>query len=49
MQQNLAIWDFELTDEEMEKITAKNIGHSEIVDHCSPAFVEAFNKMAIHV
>lgn len=48
MQQNLDIWDFKLTDEEMEKIASKDLGHSEIVDHSSPAFVETLNKMSIH-
>lgn len=48
MQQNLDIWDFSLTDEEMAKISAKDLGHSEIVDHSDPAFVEALNTMNIH-
>ena len=40
MQQNIDIWDFELTDEEMTKIAAKDLGHSEIVNHDDPAFVK---------
>lgn len=40
MQENLAIWDFSLTDEEMAVIASKDIGHSEIVDHSSPDFVK---------
>lgn len=48
MQQNLDIWDFSLTDEEMAKVAAKDLGHSEIVDHSDPAFVEALNTMNIH-
>lgn len=40
MEQNIDIWDFTLTDEEMEKIAAKDLGHSEIVDHADPAFVK---------
>ena len=30
----------ELTDEEMAKVAAKDLGHSEIVNHDSPEFVK---------
>ena len=40
MQQNIDIWDFELTDEEMAKVASKDLGHSEIVNHDDPAFVK---------
>jgi diketogulonate reductase-like aldo/keto reductase len=40
MEQNIDIWDFELTDEEMAKIASKDLGHSEIVNHDDPAFVK---------
>ena len=40
MEQNLDIWDFTLTDEEMAKVAAKDFGHSEIVNHDDPAFVK---------
>ena len=40
MEQNIDIWDFELTEEEMGQISAKDLGHSEIVDHGDPAFVK---------
>ena len=40
MKQNIDIWDFTLTDEEMAKVTAKDLGHSEIVNHNDPAFVK---------
>ena len=36
----LDIWDFELTDEEMAKVAAKDLGHSEIVNHDDPVFVK---------
>lgn len=48
MEQNIDIWDFELTDEEMEKIAAKDLGHSEIVDHDDPAFVKMLCGMKVH-
>ena len=40
MEQNLNIWDFSLTDEEMAKVAGKDLGHSEIVNHYDPAFVK---------
>lgn len=40
MEQNIDIWDFTLTDEEMQAIAAKDLGHSEIVNHDDPAFVK---------
>jgi len=40
MEQNLDIWDFTLTEEEMQTIASKDLGHSEIVDHSDPAFVK---------
>lgn len=48
MEQNIDIWDFNLTDEEMEKIAAKDLGHSEIVNHDDPAFVKMLCGMMIH-
>lgn len=33
MEQNFDIWDFSLTQDEMEKIDALDMGHSNIVDH----------------
>ena len=48
MEQNIDIWDFTLTDDEMERIAAKDLGHSEIVNHDDPAFVRMLCKMNIH-
>lgn len=48
MQQNIDIWDFQLTEEEMDRIAAKDLGHSEIVDHSDPAFVKMLCGMKIH-
>lgn len=48
MVQNIDIWDFSLTDEEMAAVAAKDLGHSEIVDHDSPEFVKMLNGMNIH-
>lgn len=48
MEQNLDIWDFALTDEEMAEVSAKDLGHSEIVDHSDPAFVKMILGMKVH-
>ncbi len=43
MVQNLDIWNFTLTEEEMVRISALDIGHSEIVNHFDPNFVRALH------
>lgn len=48
MAQNLDIWDFALTDEEMTVVAKKDLGHSEIVNHDDPGFVKALHGMNIH-
>lgn len=40
MKENIDIWDFTLTEEEMKVIASKDLGHSEIVNHADPAFVK---------
>ncbi|MBR2095974.1 aldo/keto reductase [Fibrobacter sp.] len=39
MEQNIDIWDFSLTAEDMKQIDALDIGHSEIIDHNNPEVV----------
>ena len=48
MEQNLNIWDFQLSDEDMAEITKMDLGHSEIVDHSDPGFVKMLHTMKIH-
>ena len=48
MEQNMDIWDFTLSDEDMAEIAKLDIGHSEIVDHSSPAFVKMLHGMKLH-
>ncbi len=48
MKQNIDIWDFSLTDEEMAKIASKDLGRSEIVDHDDPGFVKMLCGMNRH-
>ena len=47
MQQNLDIWDFTLSDEDMSKIAELDLGHSEIVNHDDPAFVKMLNGLKV--
>ena len=48
MEQNLAIWDFTLSGEDMAEIAKLDIGRSEIVDHSDPKFVQMLHQMKIH-
>ncbi len=48
MLQNKDILDFELTDEEMEKITSLSLDHSEIINHFDPKLVQFLNRRNIH-
>ena len=48
MAQNLDIWDFTLSDEDMAEIAAMDIGHSEIVDHSDPKFVQMLHQLKVH-
>lgn len=48
MEQNFDIWDFELSQEDMDTIAKMDIGHSEIVDHSNVEFVKMLNTMKIH-
>jgi diketogulonate reductase-like aldo/keto reductase len=46
--ENIDIWDFELSQEEMNKIFALDLGHSEIVDHTNPVFIKNMSGYKIH-
>lgn len=48
IEQNLDIWDFSLSDDDMAEIAKLDIGHSEIVDHSDPAFIKMISGMKIH-
>ena len=48
MEQNMAVWDFALTGEEMAEIEKLDLGYSEIADHTSPAFVKMLHTLKIH-
>ena len=48
IEQNMNIWDFQLSDEDMVEIAKLDIGHSEIVDHSDPAFVKMLHSLKVH-
>lgn len=48
MEENLAIWDFALTEEEMAAVTALDLGHSEIIDHGAAETAKWLNGWKIH-
>lgn len=48
MEQNMDIWDFELSQEDMAEIAKLDLGHSEIVNHDDPGFVKMLHSMKIH-
>ncbi len=48
MEQNFDIWDFALTEEEMETIKQLDIGKSEIIDHYNPGIVKMIANNKIH-
>lgn len=48
MEQNMNIWDFNLTDEDMAEIAKLDFGHSEIVNHDDPGFIKMLHTMKIH-
>ena len=48
MEQNLAIWNFQLSDEDMAEIAKLDIGHSEIVNHSDPKFIQMLHQLKLH-
>ncbi len=48
MEQNMNIWDFKLSDEDMKEIAALDLGHSEIVNHDDPDFVKMLHGLKVH-
>ena len=48
MEQNLAIWDFTLSDGDMAEIARLDVGRSEIVDHSDPKFVQMLHSIKVH-
>lgn len=48
MEQNMNIWDFTLSEDDMGAIAALNLGHSEIVNHYDTQFVRFLHSHKVH-
>lgn len=48
IEENLNIWDFKLSDEDMDAIAALDLGHSEIIDHSLADTAKFLNGWKIH-
>lgn len=48
MKENINIWDFELSNEDMKKIAKLDLGKSEIVNHYDYKFVKMLHNVKIH-
>ena len=48
MEQNMNIWDFQLSEEDMAEIVKLDLGYSEIVNHDDPGFAKMLHGMKIH-
>lgn len=48
MEENFALWDFELSDEDMKAVAGMDLGHSEIVDHSLAETARFLNGWKIH-
>lgn len=48
MEENLNIWDFQLSEEDMTAIAALDLGHSEIIDHSAAETAKWLNGWHIH-
>lgn len=48
IQENFNIWDFELSEKDMETISDMDIGHSEIINHFTADTAKWLNDLKIH-
>ena len=48
MEENLNIWDFQLSEEDMNTIATLDLGHSEIIDHFTAQTAKFLNGWKIH-
>ena len=47
IKQNMDVFNFKLTDEDMKNIASMDIGHSEIVNHYEPKWIKALHSFKI--
>ena len=48
IEQNFDVWDFALSDEDMEKMDALDLGHSEIIDYFAASTAKFLSSFKIH-
>ena len=48
MKENIDIWDFEISADDMAKIAKMDLGHSEIIDHSNPEVVKYLHGAKVH-
>lgn len=48
IQENFAIWDFQLDADDLAAIASLDCGESDIVDHADPAFAKMLNALEVH-
>lgn len=48
IKENIAIWDFALTEDEMKEIAKLDLGHSKIIDHTKSATIKMLSNLKIH-
>lgn len=48
IQENINIWDFALSEDDMDAIAQMDLGHSEIIDHFSANTAKYLNEFKIH-
>lgn len=48
IEENLNIWNFQLSDEDMAAITALDLGYSDIIDHSTAETAKWLNGWKIH-
>ena len=46
--ENIQVFDFQLSREDMDAISVMDIGHSEIIDHAAPQTAKWLNSYKIH-
>ena len=47
IRQNFEVFDFSLSRDDMEKIKAMDLGHSEIVDHFDPQWIKTLHTLRV--